>query len=72
MVETEDSGSSSGFTASHPEIPAHRMESIAGTERLDGSRGFCLGAGYITMAKALKIMMDQGLLAMRGSVVLDV
>ena len=34
MVVTEESSSSTDFTPSHPEIPAHRMESTAGTERV--------------------------------------
>ena len=67
MVETEKSRSSSRFTQSHPEIPAYRMESTGGTEHVEGSRGFCSGAGNITMAKAFKIiMMDQEILSMRG------
>ena len=57
MVETEESSSSSGITPSHPGIPAHLMESVAGTEHVEGSRGFCLGSGDSTKAKAFKIMM---------------
>ena len=42
------------------------MESIAGTEHVEGFRGFSFGTGDTLMAAAFKIMMDQGLLAMVG------
>ena len=45
MVETEELSSSSGFTPSHPEIPALRMEWIANPEHAVGSRDFCLATG---------------------------
>ena len=61
-----ESIASSGNVPSHPQIPAYRMEPIAGTEHVEGFRCFSLGAGDIVMAEAFKIMKDHGLLAMRG------
>ena len=62
----EKSSSSLGCALSYPEIPVYRMKSTVGTEHLEGFRGFSLGTGDTLMAQAFKIVIDQGLLAMRG------
>ena len=68
MVDMEKLSASLGDAPSFPEIPLYRMESIASTQHAGGFRGFSLGTGE--SAQAFKVMMDQGLLAMRERSVL--
>ena len=65
MVDTGGVELEFGLHTEPPEFPAHCIETIAGTEHVEGSSGFCLGVGDITMAKSFHTFMDQGLLVMR-------